>query len=268
MCWTLRPSHLENPCHGQRRTPPVFPVFDARHTAAYTVPVDAAVHTAASRPRSTRQNPGRSLTHARDPLRHRYGAPVIRKPDPARVALDKHIREFFRAQSVEVRRAPGERMSQRLPDFSVYVVGPGDRGGMWTHITAGGWRATQRAGHGREFVLSANANDDRHVEVLAMLAWFHAGPADQRLDLGHTVPLGEPWTPGSACDHILIDLPYLYGPELELCPFQGGHIRLLAAMPITPAERQFKIAKGLEERGDLLEEQSVDYSNPLRASVV
>ena len=34
MCWTLRPSHLENPCHGQRRTPPAFPVFDVRLCAA------------------------------------------------------------------------------------------------------------------------------------------------------------------------------------------------------------------------------------------
>jgi hypothetical protein len=26
MCWILRRSHLENPCHGQRRTTPASPV--------------------------------------------------------------------------------------------------------------------------------------------------------------------------------------------------------------------------------------------------
>jgi hypothetical protein len=138
-------------------------------------------------------------------------------------------------------------MSQRLPDFSVYVVGPGNRGGMWTHITAGCWRATQRAGHWLEFVLSANANDDRHVEVLAMLAWFH-GPADQRFDLGHTVPLGEPWTPGSACEK---EMPRNPG-DIEATDRNGaGAILGLRGLTFVGIELSLKEESPSDRRGSL-----------------
>jgi hypothetical protein len=55
------------------------------------------------------------------------------------------------------------------------------------------------------------------------------------------VNLGEPWLPGSACDHGLISLPYPWGPELE-----DG----LAAL-----EERFQAAR-------------LDFTNPGRASVV
>jgi Suppressor of fused protein (SUFU) len=101
-----------------------------------------------------------------------------------------------------------------------------------------------------------------------MLAYYHAGPEQQRLDIGHTVPIGEPWVPGSLCDGALISLPYAYGPDLEVCEWNSGHVRVLNALPITAAERAFKISHGLEELEQRLEHAGADFANPMRPSVV
>jgi hypothetical protein len=118
-----------------------------------------------------------------------------------------------------------------------------------------------------EFALSTNAADLRHVEVLTMLAYYHAGLESQRLDVGHTAPIGEPWTPGSLCEFVLISLPYAYGPELETCSWDNGHVRTLTALPITTAEHALKINQGVEELEQLLEKAAADFANPQRPSV-
>lgn len=158
-------------------------------------------------------------------------------------------------------------MAQRIRRFGVYVIEPGERYPFWTYVTAGNWAATQQDGHGLEFVLSAGSHDHRHVRLLDMLSWYHAGPASQRLDWGHTAPIGEPWMPGSACDHALISLPYAYGPDLERCEFKDGHVRLLAVLPITSAERDLKVTDGIEALEQRLDDTGADFTNPLRPSV-
>jgi hypothetical protein len=105
------------------------------------------------------------------------------------------------------------------------------------------------------------------VELLAMNAYYHAGPPDQRLDLGHTVPIGEPWLPGSACDHALISAPYPWGTDLEVCDWVGGHARLLWYLPITEAERDHKRDRGLEALEQRFEDARLDFADSNRASV-
>ena len=139
---------------------------------------------------------------------------------------------------------------------------------LWTYVTVGVWEATQQNGHGLEFVLAAQHEDPVHDEHLAMSAYYHAGPPEQRLDVGHTVPIGEPWLDGSACDHVLVSLPYPYGPDLEVCTWIGGHARLLWLVPITEAERDFKAAKGLQALEARLDQQAIHYWDPSRPSVV
>ncbi|GAB2578126.1 suppressor of fused domain protein [Microlunatus antarcticus] len=183
-------------------------------------------------------------------------------------ALERHVASYFGTHSISQERWPLGPVERRIPGFFVYKVGPGPRFSGWTFLTAGCWGATAEAGHGLEFVLSTNADDLRHVEVLTMLAYYHAGPPDQRLDLGHTVPIGEAWTPGSACEYELIGLPYAYGPDLEVCAWLNGHIQVLAVQPITTAEREFKVEHGAEALEDRLEEAAVEFANPMRRSAV
>ena len=97
---------------------------------------------------------------------------------------------------------------------------------------SGCWRATARDGQSLEFMPSAERQGERHVLIMGMIAYYHVGPSSDRLDLAHTVRIGEPWTAGSVLDHLLVFLPYACGPHLEHLEWQTGPARLLSVMPI------------------------------------
>jgi hypothetical protein len=123
--------------------------------------------------------------------------------------------------------------------------------------------------HGLEFLLIAPDEAERHVLSIAMNAYYHANPdVSFRLDHGHTVPIGEPWSPGSPCDHMLVSLPYPLGPDFEVCEWDGGHARLLWLLPITEAERDFKAEHGLEALEQRFDDAALEYWDAARASVV
>lgn len=206
---------------------------------------------------------------AREPRSGENRAMAKRRPDDAHTALRLHLRRFFKGHSIEVRDWPSGPIYQRVPAFTVYEVGPGPRFGGWTYVTSGCWDVTaDEHGHGLEFVLSASERSRRHVEIVTITAFYHAGPADQRLDLGHTVEIGEPWVKGSACTHLLVGLPYAYGPDLEICHWTQGHMRLLALQPITTPEREFTRVHGAEALEQRLETARAPFADPYRSSVV
>jgi hypothetical protein len=89
-----------------------------------------------------------------------------------------------------------------------------------------------------------------------------------KLGLGHTVPIGEPWLPGSACDHLLIALPYPVGPDFQTCHVGDRHIDLLWLLPITERERTLKISSGLEALESRFEEAGLRYWKADRESIV
>lgn len=164
---------------------------------------------------------------------------------------------------VEYDLGPGRR---EVPaDLRVLVVGPGPRSDCWAYVTVGCWAGVGTNGRGLEFVMTAHARDQRFVELMAMIASYHCG--GHRLDLEHSMPIGEPWVPGSACDHLLISLPYLHGPDLEHCPLPEGHARILWVLPVTAAEIEFRRHHGHEVLEQLLDEAEIVPTDPFRASV-
>ena len=50
--------------------------------------------------------------------------------------------------------------------------------------------------------------------------------------------------------------------------WNNGHVRVLNALPITPAETTFKITNGTEALAQRLEDAGADFANPLRQSVI
>lgn len=185
-------------------------------------------------------------------------------------AVSEHQHRYFTGHSVSERRLASGRIAERVPGFYVHEFGPGPRYDGWTYTSVGVWAAVHDAetGHGLEFVLSSQRRDERIVELLTITAYYDAGADTQRLGLGHTVPIGEPWLDVSPCDHLLVCLPYPYGPDLEHCDWSGGHARHMWLLPITQAERDYKVEHGLEALEQRLESATALPTDPARASVV
>jgi hypothetical protein len=187
--------------------------------------------------------------------------------DLASQALNHHLEHFFIGHTVS--RVARKLPHGRLPDFSVYEISPGQKFNGWLYVTDGCWMMGESSqGHGLEFCLAVNQKSERQVVLLSMLAHYHAGYRSHYLDLGHTVPIGEPWSVGSVLNHELIALPYSLGTEFEHYEWGSGHGRILEVIPISERERDYKVKHGLEALESRFEKASIDFTNPLRKSVI
>lgn len=117
-----------------------------------------------------------------------------------------------------------------------------------------------------EYHLIAPSADVHHVQTLSVVA--HYGLTSAPLSVGHSLNLGEPWLAESACDHLLLSLPYLYGESLEHFTHHEMPARCLWILPITQSERAYKSEHGLEALEKEFEQQSLAFADPRRASVV
>ncbi|HVF50385.1 MAG TPA: suppressor of fused domain protein [Pyrinomonadaceae bacterium] len=158
---------------------------------------------------------------------------------------------------------------QRLPAFRVMRIAP--QSGVrepWVYVSLGAWEAERENAGGLEFFILSPVETPRHVETLAMVANFHADP-NYHLSLGQTINIGRPWLEGSTCDHLLLSLPYPYGPSLEWsCVGNNRHIRFLWLLPITRAEADFVKTRGPETFERLFEQSDPDPSDPHRKSII
>jgi hypothetical protein len=150
--------------------------------------------------------------------------------------------------------------------FCVLEFAPTSSREIWTYATCG--MAQPSDNEPLELHLFSRHQDDLHVELLTVVAHFHrtANP----LHLGDTVNFGRPWMLGSACEYGLISLPYLDGPALEnfrSAQFQNT-VRFLWLIPITRAEREYKIAQGIEALEQRFEHAALNYIDPSRRSVI
>ena len=64
-----------------------------------------------------------------------------------------------------------------------------------------------------------------------------------------------------------MSVPYPFGPQLESCTWKGGHARLLWLLPITEAERAYKIREGVEALEQRFEQAGIDPTDSARGSV-
>lgn len=155
-------------------------------------------------------------------------------------------------------------MAKTAPWFRILRFTPGPRSDLWTYVTLGACALRDEEG-GLEFAALVQNQSPRFVELLTMTAHYHRA---NQLGVGHTLPLGEPWVEGSTCNGILISLPYPLGTEFEVCNTKNEHIHNLWTLPITEAERNFKIENGLEEIESIFEQDELEYWDLLRESVI
>lgn len=181
----------------------------------------------------------------------------------ANASVRQHLRRFFTGHTCEEHQWTLGRAVEELPRMRVAEFAPGPRTGLWVYVTVGAWEA--RAVPQLEFLIAAPEQDQRHIELVTMAAWYHGR---RGLGAGHTLPIGEPWLPGSACEFFLVSLPYPFGPELEVCNLPDGHLHVLWLLPITAAERGFKVREGVEALEQRFDECCLAYWAPDRASAV
>ncbi|WP_329493238.1 suppressor of fused domain protein [Kitasatospora herbaricolor] len=187
----------------------------------------------------------------------------------ARTALLDHLRRTLPGRVIDEVAGVEGPIEDRVPGFRIFRIRPAHPGGSWLYVTSGCWESTQHDGHGTEFFLAAPRDEWVNLESVTVNAYYHCGPVHLRLDVGHTVPIGRPRLDDSDCDHYLVSLPYPFGPEFEVCTWDGGaHARILWLLPITRAEKDFRREGGLEALESLFDEQAIDPVDPQRASVV
>lgn len=149
------------------------------------------------------------------------------------------------------------------PTFYVLEFAPVPDRSLWTYATVG---MSERQDPALESHMVSLTRDDTMVELLTAIAHYHV--TGRPLNLGHTVNFGRPWKSGSRCDHGLISLPYLDGPDLEYGSVVGGHVRCLWVIPITPEEARFKADRGLDMLEEKFDQACLQYANPDRMSTV
>lgn len=157
-----------------------------------------------------------------------------------------------------------EPIHKILPMFKVLKFKPTEKRNSWIYATCG--MSGNDKEQGLELFMLAPTENDFLIYLLAAIAHYHA--SGNILGLGHTVNFGSAWYEDSKCDHGLISLPYLDGPNLEWLETRSMNIRFLWLIPITAEELQYKKDKGAAALEDTFEDAEFNYIDPFRGSVV
>ncbi|WP_017573907.1 suppressor of fused domain protein [Nocardiopsis halotolerans] len=186
--------------------------------------------------------------------------------EDARIAaLERHVREFWHGHAVDPVTWDEAPILDLVPGFTTYRVAPRSAGEAWVYVTAGS--SVHQAGGGTEFFLMSPVAADEHAETLAMVSHLHSFE-EYRLDVGSVIDVGGPWTDGSRMDHLLVSLPYPYGPALEWAPEESGGARFLWLLPIHRSEAALIGTESLDAFEELLEAEGVNVLDLDRAPLV
>jgi hypothetical protein len=190
---------------------------------------------------------------------------MILDSDSIHAALRRHIQSFFEGHAYDEAVWTLGPAPDVLPRLKIACLAPGPKIGSWVYITIGAWEAGREQHPLLEFMIIAPEKDLKHVELLAMTAYYHH---TYRLGLFHTFPIGEAWLPGSTCTCFLVSLPYPFGETLRICDLPTGSLRLLWLLPITKEEKEFAAEHGVDALEQRFDECAIEYWNPRRASVI
>ncbi|WP_299626872.1 suppressor of fused domain protein [Pelagibius sp.] len=177
----------------------------------------------------------------------------------------KHYEDYFGGHRTKMERWEQGPINAVVPGFEVFCAEPGPVIGLWTYCSIGASRLWHDQSGLMEFVIHAQDYSIRIVELLAMTTHYHAR---HDLGFGHTLPIGEPWLPGSYCDYWLVSKPYPLGPEFEICGLGDTHAHVAWMLPITECERNYGADHGLEALEQKFEDAGLKYWEVGRESVV
>jgi hypothetical protein len=190
---------------------------------------------------------------------------LVAREDARILALERHVREFWHGHEVEDVTWEQALVLDRVPDFTTYRVAPRSAGEAWVYVTAGS--SVHEAGDGTEFFLMSPVAEEAHARTLAMVSHLHSFE-EYRLGVGSVIDVGGPWMDGSRMDHLLVCLPYSYGPALERAPEEAGRARFLWLLPIHRSEAALIGTESLDAFEEILEAEGVNVLDLDRAPLV
>jgi hypothetical protein len=182
-------------------------------------------------------------------------------------AEEAHLVGFLGSRFIDL-PVPDGPLASFLPNWKVRRTRRGRLRGSYVYATLGAWQAAPESNHPIEFVaLSPGANDRELVELLAMVTFLYLDP-EYVVQEGSILDIGRPWIRGSSCDHLLVSLPYPFGPEFENLILDSLHVRYLWLLPITPQEAAYGRAAGIPALEEAFETAKIDAVEPKRASAI
>lgn len=177
------------------------------------------------------------------------------------IDLERHYTAAW-GRKVAVHRWPvGPGVPER---FGVMEFAPRDKTSSWVYATCG--MSPLDDPEPTELFLLSPVPLESHVELLTAIAHYHQ--TGSRLGLHQTVSFGRPWIESSRCTCGLICHPYPFGPELEFTEADGLIARVLWLLPITPGEREYKVATSVSALEDLFDSSPFNYLDPMREPVI
>ena len=179
--------------------------------------------------------------------------------------LDGHVAGFWSGNVQEILTWDEGPILERIPGFHVRRVAPNSATDPWIYVSIGASMAVSSSGN--EYFIMSPVESTRHVETLAMVAHFQSFDAHV-LNIGDTLNIGHPWLNESPFDHLVVTLPYPYGPNLETSPKSAGRARFLWLVPISSTEAALIRNDGFDRFEDLIEESEVDVLDPHRRALV
>lgn len=186
--------------------------------------------------------------------------------DAVSLAIVRHVSASWpeqRRNDFEWRVGP---IRETVPGLVVTRIEPRVPMESWHYVSRGLWQI-EGDGPRLELMLSPPYSDPIHVETIAMVANLHADPR-YRVHLGKIINIGRPWIEGASCDHLLISLPYLLGPQFEYLRVLDLTIRFLWLLPITRSEAAYARMHGVDALESAFEKAGFDTSDPSRNPVV
>ena len=181
-------------------------------------------------------------------------------------ALEEHVRRNFPEREIDAcewRDPPARDASQEFR--ALKIAPPGDVTGLWNYASVSGCVPGQDQIGTLQFIITTRFDTPRAVDLLARTANYNR---NGRLGMWDTVPVGEPWLPGSSCDHLLLHPPGQFDPNFKICHVGDRLIEYAWLLPITTAERDFRAANGPGALRDKFEEVPPPYWDARRPSSV
>lgn len=179
---------------------------------------------------------------------------------PRQLEVEKHYETALGSKPVAVTFYKGP-VHQLPSDFCVFEVPPGSARDVWIYGTCG-----MSFGDSTpiELFLLSPRKAPELVELLYITAHFHL--FSEQLDTDHTVNFGRPWLPGSQCDHGILST--MDGAKVQWADVDDQKVQFLWLIPITKAERDYKVEFGSDALDEEFVEKEVDCVDPMRQSSV